>query len=259
MLLAIDVGNTNIVFGLFDGEVLRESWRLTTDRGKTADEYGVFLRSLFDSSGTMPGSVTSVILASVVPPLTPIMRRLIDRMFQLQPMLVSTALHTGISWEVDSPAEMGADRVADCVGAFRKYGGPCIVIDLGTATTFNYVTGDGRYLGGSIAPGLLNSSELLFSRTAKLPRIELERPSSSLGVDTVTQMQIGVVWGEVFMVDGMIERLRHDGRVPDAKVVVTGGLAPVVVPGLRSECIHDPTLTLDGLRMLFDLNRDQPK
>jgi len=116
MLLAIDVGNTNIVFGLFDGEVLRESWRLTTDRGKTADEYGVFLRSLFDSSGTMPGSVTSVILASVVPPLTPIMRRLIDRMFQLQPMLVSTALHTGISWEVDSPAEMGADRVADCVG-----------------------------------------------------------------------------------------------------------------------------------------------
>jgi len=121
------------------------------------------------------------------------------------------------------------------------------------------VTGDGRYLGGSIAPGLLNSSELLFSRTAKLPRIELERPSSSLGVDTVTQMQIGVVWGEVFMVDGMIERLRDDGRVPDAKVVVTGGLAPVVVPGLRSECIHDPTLTLDGLRMLFDLNRDQPK
>ncbi|HEY9093305.1 MAG TPA: type III pantothenate kinase [Candidatus Cryosericum sp.] len=259
MLLAIDVGNTNIVFGLFDGEVLRESWRLTTDRGKTADEYGVFLRSLFDSSGTMPGSVTSVILASVVPPLTPIMRRLVDRMFQLQPMVVSTALHTGISWEVESPAEMGADRIADCVGAFMKYGGPCIVIDLGTATTFNYVTGDGRYLGGSIAPGLLNSSESLFSRTAKLPRIELERPSSSLGVDTVTQMQIGVVWGEVFMVDGMIERLRHDGCVPDAKVVVTGGLASVVVPGLRSECIHDPTLTLDGLRMLFDLNRDQLK
>ncbi|HNW84162.1 MAG: type III pantothenate kinase [Candidatus Cryosericum sp.] len=256
MLLAIDVGNTNIVFGLFDGEVLRESWRLTTDRGKTADEYGVFLRSLFDSSDTLPRDVTSVILASVVPPLTPIMRRLVDRMFHLQPMLVSTALHTGISWDVESPAEMGADRVADCVGAFMKYGGPCVVVDLGTATTFNYVSGDGRYLGGSIAPGLLNSSESLFSRTAKLPRIELERPTTSLGVDTVTQMQIGVVWGEVFMVDGMIERMRHDSGLLDAKVVVTGGLATVVVPGLHAQCIHDPTLTLDGLRILFELNRD---
>jgi type III pantothenate kinase len=255
MLLAIDVGNTNIVCGLFDGTVLRESWRLATDRGKTADEYGVFIRSLFQSAGVQTSDVGAVVLASVVPPLTPIMRHLIDRMFHQRPLLVSVALKTGMTWQVESPSEMGADRIADCVGGYMKYGGPCIVVDLGTATTFNFVSADGRYLGGSIAPGLLNASESLFIKTAKLPRIELERPATSLGTDTITQMQVGVVWGEVFMVDGMIQRMRADSGVSDARVIVTGGLSSVVVPGLETPCIYDPNLTLDGLRILFDLNR----
>lgn len=254
MLLAIDVGNTNIVCGLFDGTVLRDSWRLTTDRGKTADEYSVFIRSLFQFSDVQLGDVESVVLASVVPPLTPIMRRLVDRMFHLQPLVISTALNTNITWEVESPSEMGADRIADCVGGYMKYGGPCIIIDLGTATTFNFVSGDGRYLGGSIAPGLLNSSESLFTKTAKLPRIELERPTTSLGIDTITQMQVGVVWGMVFMVDGMIQRIRQDTGCPDARVILTGGLSGVVFPGLQTKCVHDPNLTLDGLRILFELN-----
>jgi type III pantothenate kinase len=176
-------------------------------------------------------------------------------MFHLRPLLVSTALTTNITWEVESPLEMGADRIADCVGGYTKYGGPCIIVDLGTATTFNFVSGDGRYLGGSIAPGLLNSSESLFTKTAKLPRIELDRPATSLGADTITQMQVGVVWGAVFMVDGMIQRIREDTSCPDARVIVTGGLSSVVVPGLRIPCVHDLNLTLDGLRILFELNR----
>ncbi|MGB9666105.1 MAG: type III pantothenate kinase [Candidatus Cryosericum sp.] len=257
MLLAIDVGNTNIVYGLFDGSALRESWRLATDRGKTADEYGVFIRSLFQSSGIQLSEVDAVVLASVVPPLTPIMRHLIDRMFHVRALVVSTLLKTGISWKVESPSEMGADRIADCVGGYSKYGGPCIVVDLGTATTFNFVSADGQYLGGSIAPGLLNASESLFIKTAKLPRIELERPASTLGTDTITQMQVGVVWGEVFMVDGMIRRIREDSHCPDAKVIVTGGLSSVVVPGLQTSCVYDPNLTLEGLRILFELNRSE--
>jgi len=254
MLLAIDVGNTNIVYGLFDGTVLRENWRLATDRGKTADEYGVFIRSLFQSAGVQMNEVHSVVLASVVPPLTPIMRHLIDRMFHIRPLVVSTAMKTGITWQVVSPSEMGADRIADCVGGYMKYGGPCIVVDFGTATTFNFVTGDGRYLGGSIAPGLLNASESLFIKTAKLPRIELERPATTLGKDTITQMQVGVVWGEVFMVDGMVRRIREDSGCPDARVILTGGLSGVVVPGLQTPCVYDPNLTLDGLRLLYELN-----
>jgi type III pantothenate kinase len=256
MLLAIDVGNTNIVCGLFDGNVLRDSWRLTTDRGKTADEYGVFIRSLFQFSGVQLTDIESVVFASVVPPLTPIMRRLVDRLFHVHPLVVSTTLKTGIRWEVDSPLELGADRIADCVGGYMKYGGPCIVIDLGTATTFNFISSDGRYLGGSIAPGVLSSSESLFTKTAKLPRIELDRPSTSLGTNTITQMQVGVVWGMVFMVDGMIQRIRRETECPDARVILTGGLSGVVAPGLQTKCVHDPNLTLDGLRILFDLNRD---
>ncbi|MHB8105827.1 MAG: type III pantothenate kinase [Candidatus Cryosericum sp.] len=255
MLLAIDVGNTNIVCGLFDGSVLRDSWRLATDRGKTADEYSVFIRSLFQFSDVQLEDVESVVLASVVPPLTPIMRRLVDRMFHLRPLTVSTALHTDIKWEVDSPSEIGADRIADCVGAYMKYGGPCIIVDLGTATTFNFVSADGRYLGGAIAPGLLNASESLFTKTAKLPRIELDRPATSLGIDTIMQMQVGVVWGGIFMVDGMIHRIRQDTGCPDARVILTGGLSGVVVPGLQAKCVYDPNLTLDGLRILFELNR----
>lgn len=257
MLLAIDVGNTNIVCGLFDGTVLRESWRLATDRGKTADEYGVFIRSLFQSAGVQTDEVDAVVLGSVVPPLTPIMRHLVDRMFHVRPLIVSVALKTGIRWQVDSPSEMGADRIADCVGGYMKYGGPCIVVDLGTATTFNFVSSDGAYLGGSIAPGLLNASESLFVKTAKLPRIELDRPATSLGANTITQMQVGVVWGEVFMVDGMIRQMRADSGATDARVIVTGGLSSVVVPGLQTSCVHDPNLTLDGLRILFELNRSE--
>jgi len=254
MLLAIDVGNTNIVCGLFDGIILRDSWRLATDRGKTADEYGVFIRSLFESAGVQMSEVDAVVLASVVPPLTPIMRHLIDRVFHLRPLVVSTAMKTGIVWQVESPSEMGADRIADCVGGYMKYGGPCIVVDLGTATTFNFVTADGQYVGGAIAPGLLSASESLFVKTARLPRIELERPATTLGRDTITQMQVGVVWGEVLMVDGMVRRIREDSGCPDARVIVTGGLSSVVIPGLQTPCIYDSNLTLDGLRILFELN-----
>lgn len=256
MLLAIDVGNTNIVVGLFERDTLRENWRLTTDRGKTADEYGVFIRSLFQDVQVALSDVDSAVLASVVPPLTPIMRRLVDRLFHVKPLFVTATLATGIRWEVESPADMGADRIADCVGGYVKYGGPCIIIDMGTATTFNFITEDGRYLGGSIAPGVLSSSESLFTKTAKLPRIELDRPESSLGANTITQMQAGVVWGMIFMVEGMIQRMRNETCSPSAKVILTGGLSGVVVPGLQTSCIHDPNLTLDGLRILFDLNRD---
>ncbi len=256
MLLAIDVGNTNIVCGLFDGSLLRDSWRLATDRGKTADEYGVFVRSLFQSADVRVADIDAVVMATVVPPLTPIMRRLVDRLFHLRPLMVSTAIKTGMTWAVESPAEMGADRIADCVGAYIKYGGPCIVVDLGTATTFNLVDADARYLGGSIAPGMLSSSESLFMKTAQLPRIELDRSATSLGTNTIMQMKVGVVWGTIFMVDGMIQKLRQDAGCPEARVILTGGLSAVVAPGLRTKCILDQNLTLDGLRLLFELNRD---
>ncbi len=256
MLLAIDVGNTNIVLGLFENNLLRDSWRLATDRGKTADEYSVFVRSLFQSTAVATTEVQAVVMASVVPPLTPIMRRLVDRLFHLHPLMVSTSVRTGITWVVDAPAEMGADRIADCVGAFMKYGGPCIVVDLGTATTFNFIDAEARYLGGSIAPGMLSSSESLFLKTAQLPRIELDRTATSLGTNTIAQMRTGVVWGTIFMVDGMIRKMRQDAACPDAKVILTGGLSSVVAPGLQNKCILDQNLTLDGLRIVFDLNRD---
>jgi type III pantothenate kinase len=254
MLLAIDIGNTNVVLGVFDKETLVENWRVGTKTSITPDEYAMIFKDLFNFTGIGFGQIDGVIISTVVPPLLPIMCEMSRKYFTIEPMVVTHEIKTGITIRYDNPKEIGADRIVNAAAAYRLYGGPIIIVDFGTATTFCAVTKAGEYLGGAITPGVKISAEALFQRAAKLPRVELRKPKSVIGSDTISAMQAGILYGYAGLVDGIVERMKKE-LSPDAKVVATGGLAELVAPETKSIREIKPHLTLDGLRLLYALNR----
>ena len=254
MLLAIDIGNTNVVLGVFDQERLVENWRVGTNAQITPDEYAMSFKDLFGFAGLEFKQITGVIISTVVPPLLPVMVEMSRKYFRIEPMIVTHELKTGITIRYDNPKEVGADRIVNAAAAFKVFGGPLIIVDFGTATTFCAVTREGEYLGGAIAPGIKISAEALFQRASKLPRVELSKPLKVIGRDTISAMQAGILYGYAGLVDGIVERMKKE-LASDARVVATGGLAELVSPETRSIQEIKPQLTLEGLRLLYDINR----
>ena len=264
MLVAIDVGNTNTVLGLFDLESseLISDWRITTHKNQTSDEYGVLFLSLFAMRQLDVTRITAVIVSSVVPPLDGTIRRLCERYFGLRAIFVEPGIKTGMPLLVDNPAELGADRIVNGVAAYARYGGPLIVVDFGTATTFDVITARGEYIGGVIAPGLGISADALFSRAAKLARVDIKRPSRIIGTNTMGHLQSGLFYGYIGLVDGILERVLAEMSAsqlspPDVvpKVIATGGLAHMIHADSKYITALDDMLTLDGLRLLYERNR----
>src|ERR1700688_1038389 len=253
MLLTIDVGNTNTVLGVFRGEELIANWRLTTAREQTIDEYGVLTRNLFTLAGLDRDAITGVIISSVVPPVNWTLGEMSRVYFGKKALFVELGVKTGMAVLVDNPSEVGADRIVNGVAAYQKYGGPCIVVDFGTAITFDAISSKGEYLGGVIAPGLGIASEALFARAARLPRVEIKDPGKVIGTNTVTHMQAGLYYGAIDMVDGMLTRMKAELGTP-ATVVATGGQAKLVSRGSKQIQHTDEFLTLTGLRLIWDKN-----
>ena len=254
MLLTIDVGNTNTVLGVFRGVDLIANWRLTTAREQTVDEYGVLTRNLFALAGLDRNDITGVIISSVVPPVNWTLGEMSRVYLGKKALFVEMGVKTGMAVLVDNPAEVGADRIVNGVAAFHLYAGPCIVVDFGTAITFDAISPKGEYLGGVIAPGLGIAAEALFSRAAKLPRVEIKDPGKVIGTNTVTHMQAGLYYGAVDMVDGMLARMKKElGQ--NAKVVATGGQARLVAKGSKYIEHINEFLTLTGLRLIWEKNQ----
>jgi type III pantothenate kinase len=254
VLLAIDVGNTETMLGVFDGELLAWHWRMATRAERTADELALLFGGFLEQQSlSFSRQITGVALASVVPDQTQALREMVRNYFHFSPVVVEPGVKTGISVATDNPREVGADRVVNALAAFSRYGGPCIVVDFGTATTYDAVSADGQYLGGAIAPGIQVSAAALFSATARLARVEVRAPRSAVGKNTVESLQSGLVFGTAAEVDGMVERIRSE-LGGEAAVVATGGLAGAVVPECRSIQHHDPWLTLEGLRLIYERN-----
>lgn len=254
MVLVFDVGNTNIVVGVYHRNQLITHWRIRTDTLRTADEYGVMLNSLFHYHDLSMRSVTAVVISSVVPPLMMEMETMSERYFGCKPLVVGPGIKTGLPIKYDNPREVGADRVVNAVAALNKYGSPLIIVDFGTATTFCVVNEHGEYLGGAIAPGVRISTEALVNRASKLPRVELTVPRSVIGKNTVMSMQVGIVYGFVGQVEGIINRMKKEIHGTPT-VVATGGLASIIAG--ETDCIDvvDEFLTLEGLHMIYEMNR----
>lgn len=254
MLLTLDLGNTNLTIGLYEGKELRHHWRLATDHSRMPDEYGLQLLGLLTRAACETDCLSGVVLASVVPPLTGrLVQACREYLFQ-EPLVVDAGVKTGLRIRYDDPRQVGADRVADAVAVLHLYGGPACVVDFGTATTFNAVTKEGEYLGGAITAGINLAAEALFTHAAKLPRIDLQRPPSVIGRNTVHAMQAGLLFGYVSMVEGMVARFRAE-LGPEMKVVATGGLAGLVAEETHVIDVIAPWLTLEGLRIIWELNR----
>jgi type III pantothenate kinase len=254
MLLAIDAGNTNITLGVFRDEDLIAEWRIVTDHAKHSDEYVADLQDLFQSACLHLNKIDDVVIASVVPPLDQTLKVMIEKGFQLSPLFVNHTVDTGLKILYDAPADVGADRIVDAVAAVTKYGAPCIVVDFGTATTFNAVNADREYLGGVIAPGIMISAEALFMRAAKLPRVEISRPENVIGTSTVGAMQSGLYYGYAGLVDGVLEKMIAEMNA-NPRVIATGGFAPLIADASKFIERVDSTLTLDGLRLVYERTR----
>lgn len=255
MLLVFDVGNTNIVLGLYDGDKMIYHWRAATNELKTADEYAASLGMMFQLDGVTFDMVTDIIISSVVPPVNPTLEYLCRRYFHVEPMMVGPGMKTGLNILYDNPRELGADRIVNAVAGITLYGGPLIIIDLGTATTFCVIDEKKRYLGGAVTPGIGISMEALFQRASKLPRIELTPASSVICKNTVSAMQSGIYYGAIGQVDGIVRRMKKEMGYKEIKVIATGGLADLIASQSETIDVIDPLLTLKGLYILFKKNR----
>jgi type III pantothenate kinase len=263
MLLVLDVGNTNTVLGVFEAKAedsgsrrlrrLIAHWRVTTNKSQTVDEYGVLFRNLFAMNGIEVASVQGIVISSVVPPLDSTLRDVCELYFQIKPLFIEPGVKTGMPVHYDNPAEVGADRIVNSVAAFEKYGGPCIVVDFGTATTFDAVSPKGEYLGGVITPGIGISADALFERTARLPRVDIRKPPRVLATNTVNSLQSGLYYGYIGLIDGILERLMAE-LGSNVKVVATGGLASLMGGGSKYIREVDDLLTLEGLRIIYERN-----
>jgi type III pantothenate kinase len=254
VLLALDIGNTNITIGIFEGDRVRSTWRIATDIERLADEYAVTILGLLRTEDIAPASVTQAVMASVVPDLAPIFEQLCKRYFKVDPLVVNTGTRTGVRVVYDNPREVGADRIVDVVAAMHLYGpAPLIIVDFGTATVFDAVSAEGDYLGGAIAPGIGISSEALFERAAKLYRVELERPKTAIGKNTVAAIQSGTLYGYVGLIEGMVARFQKE-LGGHARVIATGGWAERLAKETQVFDAVDPNLTLTGLRLIHDMN-----
>lgn len=258
MLLAIDIGNTNIVLGGFQGRRLKGNWRIATRLAKTSDEYGILLLDLFRAKGLRADRIEGVILSSVVPPMTPIFNEMSLRYFHSDPLIVDGGIETGLINRYEPPRDVGADRIVNAVAAYQRYGGPVIIVDFGTATTFCAVSKKGEYLGGSIAPGITISAEALSKEASKLPKVELARPKSVIGQDTVSSIQSGMLYGYAGLVDAMVTRMKKELE-PRSKVVATGGQARLILSETKTIDEVRPFLTLEGLQILYERNKKKAR
>jgi type III pantothenate kinase len=255
MLLAIDIGNTNVKLGAFDGDHLEATWNLATGIHRTTDEYGEVVLGLMERRQIVPSSITGVVLCGVVPPLLHTFVELCKRYLQTRPLVVEAGVKTGMRIRLDNPREVGPDRVVNAVAGQNLYGKPLIIIDLGTATTFDVVSQEGDYLGGAIAPGINIASEALFARTAVLPRIEMVKPRQVIGRNTVAAMQSGIIFGYIDLIEGMIRRIDQELGTK-AKVIATGGQAYPFAEEIVAIDVVNPSLTLIGLRLIYEMNKE---
>ncbi|MFZ3114653.1 MAG: type III pantothenate kinase [Syntrophales bacterium] len=249
----MDVGNTDTVLGVYDGEELVHDWRIRTKADHTVDEYGILIYNLYNASRISSRAVQDIIISCVVPPMLNILEPLCQKYFKVKPLIVGPGVRTGMPIFYDNPKEVGADRIVNAVACFHKHQRSLIIVDFGTATTFDYISSQGEYMGGCIAPGIMISTEALFSRTAKLPRVELTKPKNIIAKDTVSSMQAGIMYGYAGLVDGIVERMKKEAA-SNPLVVATGGLATIIAPQATSIDLVEKMLTLEGLRLIYHLN-----
>ncbi|MGM7637403.1 type III pantothenate kinase [Bacillus sp. Hm123] len=253
MIFVLDVGNTNTVLGVYENDVLKYHWRIETNRNKTEDEYGMIIKNLFEHEGLTFSQIDGMIISSVVPPIMFSLEKMCKKYFNIKPLIVGPGIKTGLNIKYENPREVGADRIVNAVAAIHEYGSPLIIVDFGTATTYCYIDEGGHYMGGAIAPGINISTEALYSRAAKLPRIEIVRPDQIVGKNTVAAMQAGILFGYVGQVDGIVNRMKAQNKKTPT-VIATGGLAPLIAEEATSIDVVDPFLTLKGLCLIYKRN-----
>ena len=254
MILTLDIGNTNMKTALFDGEEMKEYWRLSTNRNRTSDEYGMAMMNLLNHYGIDRGQVEGIMMSSVVPQINFTIEHMCRNYFGMEPMKIAPGVKTGINIKYENPRELGSDRIANAVAAFELYGGPCITIDFGTATSFGAISAKGEFLGGAICPGLKLAADALTERTAKLPRFELVKPENVIGRNTVSNMQAGIVYGYIGQIKYLVNRMKKEMGVDGIKVIATGGLAVLVAGESSVIDVMDGLLTLKGLRIIYEKN-----